>query len=77
MVTKSVAKPSANKTAFNERVTKFFKGSWAELKKVHWPTRKELATYTTVVLVSVLIVAVLLSIFDSVFSFLLSKLILR
>ncbi len=77
MVTKSVAKPGANKVAFNERVTKFLKGSWAELKKVHWPTRRELVTYTTVVLVSVLIVAALLFVFDSAFSFLLGKLILR
>ncbi|MGI9860687.1 preprotein translocase subunit SecE [Moorella naiadis] len=77
MVTKSVAKPTANKVAFSERVTRFLKGSWAELKKVHWPSRRELGTYTAVVLVAVLIVAVLLSIFDSAFSFLLSKLILR
>ncbi|KYH33706.1 preprotein translocase subunit SecE [Neomoorella mulderi] len=77
MVTKTVAKTVNTKTSFKEQVTKFFRGSWAELKKVHWPSRKELVTYTSVVLVSVLIVAALLWLFDSVFSFLLGKLILR
>ncbi|CEP69605.1 Preprotein translocase subunit SecE [Moorella glycerini] len=77
MVTKTVAKTVNNKTSFKEQATKFFRGSWTELKKVHWPSRKELVTYTSVVLVSVLIVAALLWLFDSVFSFLLGKLILR
>ncbi|MBC7341503.1 MAG: preprotein translocase subunit SecE [Clostridia bacterium] len=54
-----------------QRVSGYFKGVWAELKKVHWPTRKELVTYTGVVIVSVIIVAVALWIIDSVFSFLL------
>lgn len=30
----------------------FFTESWAELKKVRWPTRKELTSYTLVVLVT-------------------------
>ncbi|RKN65177.1 preprotein translocase subunit SecE [Paenibacillus ginsengarvi] len=30
----------------------FFSDSWAELKKVKWPTRKELISYTLVVLVT-------------------------
>jgi preprotein translocase subunit SecE len=77
MVTKAMAKTANNKTSLKDQVTRFMRGSWAELKKVHWPTRKELIIYTGVVLVSVLIVAVLLWIFDSAFSFLLSKLILR
>lgn len=77
MVTKTVAKTVNNKTSLKEQVTKFLRGAWAELKKVHWPNRQELVTYTIVVLVSVLIVAALLWIFDSAFSFLLGKLILR
>ncbi|WP_127584049.1 preprotein translocase subunit SecE [Paenibacillus koleovorans] len=31
----------------------FFTDSWSELKKVKWPTRKELITYTIVVIVTV------------------------
>ncbi len=77
MVTKAMAKTANNKTSLKDQVTRFMRGSWAELKKVHWPTRRELIIYTAVVLISVLIVAALLWIFDSLFSFLLSKLILR
>ncbi|MGB9662571.1 MAG: preprotein translocase subunit SecE [Moorellaceae bacterium] len=70
MVTKSVVKPASDKGKWSERTLKFFKASWAELKKVHWPTRKELAVYTGVVLVSIFIVGVLLWVMDSIFSFL-------
>ena len=31
----------------------FFADSWSELKKVRWPTRKELISYTIVVLSTV------------------------
>lgn len=34
----------------------FFADSWGELRKVRWPTRKELTSYTIVVLVTVLFV---------------------
>lgn len=49
----------------------FFKNVWAELKKVSWPNKKEMMTYTVVVIISVILMAVVLWIFDSVFSFLL------
>ncbi|HEY8528364.1 MAG TPA: preprotein translocase subunit SecE, partial [Paenibacillaceae bacterium] len=31
----------------------FFGESWSELKKVRWPTRKELISYTIVVIITV------------------------
>ncbi|GGG06922.1 preprotein translocase subunit SecE [Paenibacillus abyssi] len=34
----------------------FFADSWAELKKVRWPNRKELTSYTIVVLVTIVFV---------------------
>lgn len=34
----------------------FFSDSWGELKKVRWPSRKELISYTVVVIVTVLLV---------------------
>lgn len=43
----------------------FFRGVWAELKKVHWPSRKQVATYTGVVIITVLLVAVVISLVDS------------
>lgn len=42
----------------------FFTGSWSELKKVRWPTRKELISYTIVVLVTVIFVTVYFAIID-------------
>ncbi|WP_128896449.1 preprotein translocase subunit SecE [Longirhabdus pacifica] len=42
----------------------FFANSWAELKKVRWPKRKELISYTIVVLVTVAIVTVYFTIVD-------------
>jgi preprotein translocase subunit SecE len=71
MAVKSVSSPAK----FSERVIKFLRGVWSELKKVHWPNKKEIATYTTVVVVSVFIVALMIWIVDSIFSFLLSRII--
>ncbi|WP_223869428.1 preprotein translocase subunit SecE [Paenibacillus sabuli] len=36
----------------------FFADSWAELKKVRWPTRKELTSYTIVVMVTIVFVTI-------------------
>ncbi|HUC91427.1 MAG TPA: preprotein translocase subunit SecE [Paenibacillus sp.] len=36
----------------------FFADSWAELKKVRWPSRKELTSYTIVVLVTIALVTI-------------------
>lgn len=43
---------------------RYFEGVWHELKKVHWPTRREVIIYTGVVLVAVLLVGAILWIFD-------------
>ncbi|AHF05882.1 preprotein translocase subunit SecE [Desulfitobacterium metallireducens] len=57
-----------------EKATEYFRGVISELKKVQWPNRQQLLTYTGVVLVAVVIVAVLLWIVDSGLSFLMTKL---
>ncbi|RXZ82734.1 preprotein translocase subunit SecE [Paenibacillaceae bacterium] len=36
----------------------FFADSWAELKKVRWPNRKELTSYTLVVLVTIVLTTI-------------------
>jgi preprotein translocase subunit SecE len=36
----------------------FFADSWTELKKVRWPNRKELTSYTLVVLVTIVFVTI-------------------
>jgi preprotein translocase subunit SecE len=46
----------------------FYKQVVAELRKVIWPTRQELITYTSVVLVFVVFMVLLVSVFDFAFS---------
>jgi len=36
----------------------FFADSWNELKKVRWPSRKELVSYTVITIVTVLLVTI-------------------
>ena len=49
-----------------KRVVQFFKDSYAELKKVVWPSREEVASSTKVVIISVVLVALALGIVDFV-----------
>jgi len=62
----------ASKQRKRAGIVQFFKNVWSELKKVSWPNKKEMITYTSVVVVSVLIIALIIWIFDSIFSFLVS-----
>lgn len=48
------------------RVGRFLREVRAELRKVTWPTRKELTVYTVVVLVTVAIVSLFLGLVDFV-----------
>ncbi|TDA68579.1 MAG: preprotein translocase subunit SecE [Clostridia bacterium] len=52
------------------RARRFLRGSWVELKKVHWPTREELFTYTVVVIIMVLVFMGAIWLLDSLFSYL-------
>lgn len=59
-------KPTASDRAGS--VSKYLRGVQNELKKVHWPTRKEIVTYTAVVLVSVAAAATVIWVLDSLLS---------
>ena len=67
-------KPSASTPAerakknFFTRSALFVRQVIAELRKVIWPTRKELIAYTTVVLVFVLIMAGIIAGLDYIFT---------
>ncbi|MDQ1621306.1 MAG: preprotein translocase subunit SecE [Actinomycetota bacterium] len=50
------------------RISLFYRQVIAELRKVIWPTRKELVTYTTVVIVFVLVVIAYVTALDFGFS---------
>lgn len=51
-----------------ERVSRFLRDARAELRKVNWPNRKELTTYTIVVIAITAIVSVFIGVVDFVFS---------
>jgi len=63
------------KPGLMERLKKYARGSWNELKKVHWPNKSELTTYTSVVLIAVVIVSAMIWVVDSALSFVLEWLI--
>ena len=59
------------KPGFGERFVGFFKGigrsfknMFHELKKVTWPTRKELINYSIVVFVFMIVMGVIIGVFD-------------
>jgi len=49
------------------KIAKFFRGVVHELKRVTWPTKKALLTYTVVVVVTLIFFAALLGLFDFMF----------
>ena len=51
-----------------EQSKKYLRGVLNELKKVHWPNRREIIIYTSVVVVAVLIVGAVIWIFDLLLS---------
>ena len=60
-----VEKQEEKRVGFFQRTKRSIKMSFSEFKKVHWPTKKELFTYTGVVLIAVAAVAVMIWIVDS------------
>jgi len=58
----------AAKKPLPQRISLFYRQVLAELRKVIWPTRKELITYTSVVIVFVLFVIAYVTGLDFVFS---------
>jgi preprotein translocase subunit SecE len=45
-------------------IVSFFRDGWGELKRVRWPNRKELLSYTVVVVITVIIMAIVVFLFD-------------
>lgn len=61
-------KQAETKVGFLTKVKRSSRASLNELKKVHWPTKKELITYTEVVIATVAIIAAGIWVIDSVIS---------
>ncbi|MGE5551422.1 MAG: preprotein translocase subunit SecE [Bacteroidota bacterium] len=47
-------------------ISRFFRDIWAELKRVAWPSWRQLQIHTVVVIVTVFVVAAILTFFDFV-----------
>jgi preprotein translocase subunit SecE len=47
-----------------KKIVQFFKDSYAELRKVVWPTREDVVASTKVVLLSTVVVAAVLGLID-------------
>ena len=58
----------SGKPGLGARLALFYRQVIAELRKVIWPTRKELITYTSVVVVFVAVMAAIVAVFDVVFT---------
>jgi len=58
------AKKERKRTGVFGRIGGFFREVISELRKVIWPTRKELLTYTGVVIVFVTVMTALVAVFD-------------
>ncbi|MCF6094783.1 preprotein translocase subunit SecE [Microaerobacter geothermalis] len=50
------------------KTSDFFRDGWMELKKVRWPGRKELTSFTIVVLVVVTLITIFFAIIDLLIS---------
>ena len=59
---------AAKKEGIIKRIGKFFREVRSEMRKVIWPSRKELVNYTGVVIVSVIVVSVIIWVLDTFFS---------
>ncbi|MBA2309444.1 MAG: preprotein translocase subunit SecE [Pseudonocardiales bacterium] len=58
----------ATRGSMLQRLNRFLREVVAELRKVIWPTRKELVTYTIVVLIFVIFMVALVFALDAVFA---------
>jgi preprotein translocase subunit SecE len=50
------------------KLTKFLREVRSEMRKVSWPSRKELITYTIVVIITMIVVALFTSVVDVLIS---------
>ena len=51
-------------------ITRYFRETWAEMKKVRWPTRQEAQNLTLVVLAVTIAMAAILGLLDAFYSWL-------
>ena len=62
-----VARAKAAVKNFGARVSKFFRDTKSELKKVVWPSKADVKTNAIVVLITVAVAAVVMILLDAIF----------
>ena len=62
-----MAEATAKKKTSGNRITKFFKEVKSEMKKVVWPTKKQVTKNTLIVIAVVVIIGAVIMGLDSVF----------
>ena len=62
-----VARAKAAVKNFGARVSKFFRDTKSELKKVVWPSKADVKTNTIVVFITVAVAAVVMILLDAIF----------
>ncbi len=72
-----MAEATAQKKKSGNRIVRFFKEVKSEMKKVVWPSRKQVVKNTLVVIAAVVIIGIIIFALDTVFGFGLDKLIKR
>lgn len=64
MSNKAVAKKGKPKVT--SRIRLFFRSVWVELKKVQWPTRRQVLVYTGIVLATIFALCLCIWIIDTI-----------
>jgi preprotein translocase subunit SecE len=62
-----MAKPEFLNKIVDNRLTRYFRETWYELKKVSWPTRREALNLTLMVIAVTSFLAIVLGLMDWVF----------
>lgn len=58
------------------KISKFFKQVKNEMKKVHWPNKDELSSYTLVVVITVVVLIAFIGVIDVIFTNVITPLIM-
>ncbi len=72
-----MAEATAQKKKSGNRIARFFKELKSELKKVVWPSKKQVSKNTLIVIVAVLIIGAIIYALDLLFGWGMSKIITR
>ena len=72
-----MAEATAPKKKSGNKIVRFFKEVKSELKKVVWPSKKQVIKNTLIVIAAVAIIGLIIWVLDLAFGFGLSKLITR